>query len=354
MIQQGKVNVVIDGQWGSTGKGKLVGWLYNHYKIDVAVCDFMPNAGHTYVDDSGRVHTMRLLPMGAVFGVPEVVIGPHAAINKEVLLEELRQTGYGSQNPPGRLIIHPMVPLIEEHHLATEAQQLNHIASTMKGGHAVGVLKVLRDPGKVRFVGDDPDLKRFVGDTHLVVQRAVQSRRMRTVLIESAQGFDLGMNHGWKWPYVTGRDCMIGRLFDNAGVSPKHLGSVIASLRTLPIRVGHTEGGYSGPCYEDQRELTWEEVSTMAGREVCERTTVTKRIRRVFTFSRMQVQRFLDACSPDYAFLNFVNYLPQGVDDPFINQLDDLLWGAECKLMLLGTGPKDSDMAHWRERNKQL
>ena len=38
LIEDGKVNFLIDGQWGSTGKGKLAGYLYTKYKnITIAI-----------------------------------------------------------------------------------------------------------------------------------------------------------------------------------------------------------------------------------------------------------------------------------------------------------------------------
>jgi adenylosuccinate synthase len=79
---------------------------------------------------------------------------------------------------------------------------------------------------------------------------------------------------------------------------------VYGTLRTFPIRVGNTPDGYSGDGYPDQREIAWEELGVAP-----ELTTVTRRIRRVFTFSFNQLEEALWHCRPDFLFVNFCNYI---------------------------------------------
>ena len=52
MLKKG-INVVLDGQWGSTGKGKLCGLMGTHGP-DLCCSSFGPNAGHTYVSSAGE------------------------------------------------------------------------------------------------------------------------------------------------------------------------------------------------------------------------------------------------------------------------------------------------------------
>jgi len=342
MIQKGKINLIVDGQWGSTGKGKLYGYLYNAYKdIDIAVCDFMPNAGHTYVDDEGHKFISKIIPIGALFPhVKMICIGPHSVFNKNELIKEY-ETALNWRNCDLRLMIHPMATVIDNADIKDEKNNLNHISSTMQGGCSSVIKKMMRDPRKCYLAKDCKELKKYLVNT----QREVQYRIYEgsTVLCETAQGFDLGLNHGF-YPYVTSRDCQIGRILDNAGGHPKTMGSIIASLRTYPIRVGNTKNGYSGPYYTDQKELSWKDISNNIGYDVIERTTVTKRVRRVFTWSNIQISKFMSYCMPDYAFLNFVNYYPEDIREKKINGIKGLLKAYDCKLSLLGTGPKNEDM----------
>ena len=81
------------------------------------------------------------------------------------------------------------------------------------------------DQENYNFAKDNSYLKSFTcWDTHKSIQQYFKLDN-RTALIETGQGFDLGLNHGYIWPYVTGRDCMIGRWLDSAGVHPRQLGS---------------------------------------------------------------------------------------------------------------------------------
>ncbi len=52
MLGRGKLNIIIDGQFGSTGKGLLAAYVGTKFHVDVAMTNGSPNAGHTfYVDD---------------------------------------------------------------------------------------------------------------------------------------------------------------------------------------------------------------------------------------------------------------------------------------------------------------
>jgi adenylosuccinate synthase len=113
-----------------------------------------------------------------------------------------------------------------------------------------------------------------------------------------------------EYPYVTSRDITVSAALNDAGLHPSALGKILMSVRTCPIRVGNIrdehgkEIGYSGPCYPDQKELTWKELD-----QEPELTTVTKRIRRIFNWSPLQYQKALGVLRPDFTFINFVNYL---------------------------------------------
>jgi hypothetical protein len=76
--------------------------------------------------------------------------------------------------------------------------------------------------------------------------------------------------------------------------------------------VGNLEGHSSGEWYEDQQEVTWEALGIEP-----ELTTVTKRIRRVATFSEEQLFEALRANDPDWIAVNFLNYLTEDMEKEF-------------------------------------
>lgn len=339
ILKPGRANVVIDGQWGSTGKGKLAGYLCRTERVDCVVCDYMPNAGHTYIDPDGKEFIVRQIPVGACFPeIESIILGPHSAIDVDIFLSEVDMI-----EDPNRIKIHPLATVVSPDDCQWESKAAGRIANTAKGGHASYMRKALRSTDAM-LAKDNEILKPWVSD--MAWEEPVNiMRHGGVVLLETAQGFDLGLNHGTSYPYVTGRDCLVGRAMDNAGIPPRYVGSVVASLRTYPIRVGNTPTGYSGDVYPGQRELNWSQISNAAGYSVEEMTTVTKRVRRVFEFSFEQMHRMCRHLGPTHAFLNFVNYIRNPIDrDLFIGNLYDVLDRYDCELSLLGTGARCDEM----------
>jgi adenylosuccinate synthase len=167
----------------------------------------------------------------------------------------------------------------------------------------------------------------------------------KVCFLEIPQGFSLGINSGF-YPHVTSRECSVAQALADAGMPPSFHRKTIMAVRTYPIRVGDTENS-SGPCYEDQEEISWESLGQKP-----EMTTVTGRIRRVFTWSIRQFRDALAANDPSVIFLNFVNYLqPNAVDEfvisnvlrPYRSQL-----GHDPECILLGFSPRSEDIKLWR------
>lgn len=366
-MQVGKLNLVMDGQWGSTGKGKLCYYLALKHDVRVAVCDFQTNAGHTIVTDSGEKFVFQQLPVSALKKDVLCLINPGATITVQKLLDEIEMVG-----AQDRLVIHPNACIVTDKCREMEAEMLKRIASTLKGVGAALGMKAMRHPDTV-LAKDVPELSRWVGNTTDILLNSLASKKM--VLGEGAQGFDLSINHGYDYPFVTSRDITPAAFLSNAGVPVRLLGRVYGCLRAYPIRVGnHVENGVtvgsSGPYYDDQREITWEELATMSGSKenLEERTTVTKKVRRVFTFSMKQIERFIKICAPDSIFLNFINHLDvscSGLTTPvgmphsvveFISNLNHHMamktfeiqghgeWVRPPQVEFLGTGPMNSQM----------
>jgi adenylosuccinate synthase len=87
------------------------------------------------------------------------------------------------------------------------------------------------------------------------------------------------------------------------------VGDIIGISRSYWIRVGSVAQGYSGDIYPDSKELSWEEVSARIGRPVKEMTTVTKRVRRVFEFSKIGFEMGVRRNGINIVFLTFTDYL---------------------------------------------
>jgi adenylosuccinate synthase len=355
-----KINLIVDLQYGSTGKGLLCGYLAQTTWPDVVTTCNMPNAGHTYIDDQGQVMIHKVLPNGIVSpSLQYVLIGPGAVISLDQLQKEINQArefgymmtrGIEGNFEPIPVILHPGVTFLQEQHRNVELEMLNGIASTMQGSMAAMVHKMGRDPK------DNPTASKYIGESIPGYDGCIRVcshedwmwiiDNASLIQAEGSQGFSLGINQKF-YPYCTSRECTPHRLLSDMGLpyAPKDT-VVYGTLRTYPIRVGNTVGGFSGDCYSDQVELTWEDLGLEP-----EKTTVTQRIRRIFSFSRHQLNDALWACRPDYLFLNFCNYMDEVSLGGLVDRIDKSASKYGSKLVLLGYGPAYEHVKEYHNGN---
>lgn len=338
-----KLDLIIDLQFGSTGKGLLAGYLAETGLYDTVINANMPNAGHTYINKEGRTWIHKVLPNGIVSpNLKTVMIGPGSVFSVEQLMKEYE----GSEDllRDKVVLIHPNAVVLKPSHREAEQQNLSGISSTMQGSGAALCEKIMRPATPVIARDYRDSLSVIFAGTSIKV--ASQGEWMvalvtaRKILGEGAQGYSLGVNTEF-YPYCTSRDTTPPRFLADMGVPHTYLRDIWGTLRTFPIRVGNTSDGTSGTCYRDQDELTWEQLGQKP-----ELTTVTQRVRRVFTFSQNQLTDALFWCRPDKLFLNFCNYIPdKEVLDDLIGLINDEAHGfGGDGVVLEGWGPSISDV----------
>lgn len=304
-FRDGKATVLLDGQFGSTGKGLFAAYVAETSggDFDIATTNAGPNSGHTAVFD-GKPKITYHLPMAVVAKKDKYAfLNAGSIIDVPLLLKEVADLGIN----PKDVIIHPNAAVILDKH-KNEEKDLNSpaakIASTQKGvGNALAD-KIRRDPSAC-IVNYKDELPFQI----TALDMGVSLRMGTAVFVEVSQGHSLSLNASGFWPHTTSRDCTLNQALSDANIHPSYLHRTIMTLRTYPIRVGNivdgTETkGTSGDCYSDQKEISFEEIGVEP-----EYTTVTKRKRRVFTWSRLQIERAFQSSQPTDVFLNFVNYL---------------------------------------------
>lgn len=333
-----KTDVIIDLQYGSTGKGLIAGYLGTHGNYDMVVNANMPNAGHTFIDSRGNKMIHKVLPNGLVGdSVKDVMIGPGSVFSLtqlEMELDDLRLYGYDNFE----LWIHENATLLLPEHKAAEQgdQRLEGIGSTKQGSAAAMMQKIMRNGIRNPAAGEQLKNRPFWG-SRVISHREYVSKitNAKEILLEGAQGYSLGLNAGF-WPYCTSRDCTPARFMADCAIPLRALRRVIGTARMHPIRVG----GTSGPYYPDQDELTWEELGQPE-----ERTTVTNKIRRVFTWSQLQIEEAIAQCQPEYVFLNFCNYAPDDVDRRMGDIINAGMWANFTPVVMwTGWGPTVNDV----------
>lgn len=327
---------LVDGQYGSTGKGLAASAIAEACGdlIDVVTSNAGPNSGHTFYAGDEKV-VLKQLPSTAVYmaktGIQQVPIylNAGAIIDPAILGDEV----HGHLGREVR--VHPSAAMITTQDFETETGMVGAIGSTAKGTGSAQARKIMRGQGAT--IGQAYN---YIRDMMKVEPRQISPAER--VLVEVSQGFSLGINQRF-YPYCTSRECTVGQAMSDAGLHPSTYRGCMQVMRTFPIRVH----GNSGPVYYDQEELSWDQFDVEP-----ERTTVTNKVRRIFTWSTDQYVDSLLANRPEYLFLNFCNYLERDKVDEFVYNRVYLpyvhLFGKDPKSVLLGWGPKVEDITVWQ------
>lgn len=293
------LTVVVGGQYGSEGKGKLVAYLAATAQLPVsAVRSGGSNAGHT-ATLNGETFRLRQLPTGVVASECNLYLSAGMLIDLPVLLREIKLL----QVPSKRLRIDRTAALIgaQDREREAVAQLGCRIGSTLTGTGAATARKVLRDE-TVILASELPELQEYIGDVAYELNRRLD--RGELVIVEGSQGFGLSLHHSGHFPFATSRDTTASGFLSEVGLSPRLVDDIFLVLRTYPIRVG----GNSGPMYE---ELTWGMIESRAGYPagLAEYTTVTERLRRVGEFDWELARRAVDLNRPTAIAIHGVDYL---------------------------------------------
>lgn len=297
------VSVVIGGQYGSEGKGKVAQHLARDRQAAAVVRVGGSNSGHTGVRPNGDTDVLRHLPTAALDSDSMCLLAAGSYIDPGVLLAEAERTGL----TPERLLIDERAFLITpEDREAEAASDLgDRIGSTCSGtGAAVKRRIARRSPDDL--AGASRDLRPYLGDVSAYLRDCLAHDRH--VVIEGTQGFGLSLHHSPYFPKATSRDTTAAAALAEAGLSPLDATDVVLVLRAFPIRVA----GDSGPFAAE--EIDWATIASEGGHseELTEHTSVTQRPRRVARFDPEIVRRAILVNRPSTIVLNHVDHVDAG------------------------------------------
>ena len=303
------VSIVIGGQFGSEGKGKVALEIVRRSREPVvAVRVGGSNSGHTAYDRAGTMRVLRQLPAACIDIDRDVDVALPAGsyIDIDVLFAEIERLGY----PRNRIKISARARIITGEHRAweREARLGDAIGSTGSGVGAAVMASIAREARNFPLCSvaaeDAPELSEFIiDDTSRYLRRRLKAKHR--VVVEGTQGFGLSLLDGGYWPKATSRSTTAAAALAEAGLSPLDVDDVTMVIRSFPIRVAGDSGPLAG-------ETTWEEVAARTGRrakELREYTTVTGHLRRVGEFEPGLVRRALDANRPTRLVLNHLDYI---------------------------------------------
>ena len=275
------VTVVVGGQWGDEGKGRIVDLLAEKAQI-VARYSAGNNAGHTIINELGEF-ALHLVPAGIFYPDKVCVIGNGVVIDPPVLLEEIAALEKRGVSVKGRLFIsdraHVLMPwhrLIDE--LDEKLRGQGAIGTTGRGVGPAFIDKVGRAGVRVADLVEPESLLEalcflvpyknqlleklyetqplsveqvhaeycdygarlapFVADTARLVQDAVAAGQ--AVLLEGAQGSLLDLDAG-TYGYVTSSvpSSLAAGAAIGIGIGPTQIDEVLGVYKAYNTRVGN-------------------------------------------------------------------------------------------------------------------
>jgi adenylosuccinate synthase len=269
--------VVVGGQWGDEGKGKVVDLLCPAFE-HVVRFNGGNNAGHT-VRFADRHFALHLIPSGILQPDCRCHIGPGVVVDPVALLEEIRILEEQAVVVRSRLTISPRAHLVLPGHRALDlareaARGAARLGTTGRGigptyearaGRTGVRLGLARNPRRLREAVAaasqelEQALQRFPGaevPTAEELDRTVDAALAlapllgdvsaalaaadaagQPILFEGAQGSLLDLDHG-TYPFVTSSGCLAGFAAPSCGLPARVISGVLGVFKAYTTRVG--------------------------------------------------------------------------------------------------------------------
>jgi len=286
--------MIIGGQWGDEGKGKVVDLLSAGFAAVVRY-NGGNNAGHT-VRFADRRFALHLVPSGIIHDDVKCYLASGMVVDPTGLVGEMETLEEEGVAIDGRIALSPRATLILPTHKALDSAREGTLGAGKIGttGRGIGPAyqdraqrralraQVLAEPGRLRekamalmeqhnreliklFDAPPVDLDQAMAEIESAAVRlapligevgpALRNHRAvgEGILFEGAQGVMLDLAWG-TYPFVTSSSCLPGYAAASCGIGPKLLGPVIAVMKAYATRVG------SGPFPSELEDATGERM----------------------------------------------------------------------------------------------
>jgi len=273
------VIVIVGGQWGDEGKGKVIDFLAERSDM-VIRAQGGNNAGHTVVTEHGEFK-FQLIPSGILHPHVTSVIGNGVVVDPRVLIREIEQLRERGMDA-GNLVVSERAHLVMSYHplldqLEEGVRGDDRLGTTWRGigpayadkirriGFRIGDLQkevfmrkkldfvvgqvknpILRDLYREEsfdydrmiedYLGYARALDPFIRDTFPVVQDALD--RDAKILLEGAQATMLDLDFG-TYPYVTSSNTTAGGACTGSGIPPTRIDKTVVVVKAYTTRVGY-------------------------------------------------------------------------------------------------------------------
>lgn len=302
------IDIVVGGQFGSEGKGKVTYWLTNKSDHKCAVRVGGSNSGHTI---NGEV--LRHLPASALIPGGTSIIGAGSYIDPDLLEYEI------NRYKPTKLLIDSKAVIIR----GKEAIGLQYDIGSTLSGTGIGVVDRIQRKNTI-FITKYKRFHKYLANTE-----EIQGIVSNGCVIEGTQGFGLSNLHTPYYPYCTSRDTTAAGFMSELGVSPNLVGDIYLVLRSFPIRVSGNSGSM-------EKETNWRDLGL---RE--EFTSVTGKVRRVAYFTPEIVKKAIAANNPSYVVMNHLDYIEEGLRAAFIQNVERTI---QRRVNFIGLNPDEVEL----------
>ena len=222
------ITLVLGGQYGGEGKGKISAFLAKQEAFDIVCRTGGVNSKHTAIEN-GKVFDLRQIPTAATTGFKGMIVyGAGSLIHIPTLLEEMKLTGVSED----RILIDPKTGILTDENIQAQRADPRYstLGSTMTGtGHATAQ-RALR---KLPLAREFPDLALMLGDVPMFLHDALVANKK--VMVEGHQSSGLSNYHG-DYPYTSNRDSTAASLLSELGIGPRYEMRIVLVIKAFPTR----------------------------------------------------------------------------------------------------------------------
>ncbi len=313
--------VILGGQWGDEGKGKIVDLLTENANVVVRF-QGGHNAGHTLVIDGNRL-VLHLIPSGILHEGVMCVLGQGVVISPQALMDEIDLLNQKGIPVMERLRVSNAATLVLPYHVALDkareqAQGAKAVGTTCRGigpayedkvaRRALRMVDLLSPTQFETKLDKILEYHNFVLTNYyhvppvakepILIEAEKARARLSKVIIdvpaflaasyadnqniifEGAQGALLDIDHG-TYPYVTSSNTTAGGVATGSGFGPRYIQDIVGVTKAYCTRVG------GGPFPTELKDDIGKKIAEI-GKEV---GATTGRARRCGWFDAVAMRR---------------------------------------------------------------
>ncbi|MEK9184297.1 MAG: adenylosuccinate synthetase [Patescibacteria group bacterium] len=222
------ITLVLGGQYGGEGKGKISAFLAEQNHFDIVCRTGGVNSKHT-AHKEGKAYDLRQIPTAATTSFKgKIVYGAGSLVHIPTLLEEMEMLGVSRS----QILIDSQTGILTEENIQSQRSDSRYITlgSTMTGtGHATAQ-RALR---KLPIAKDFSELTTILGNVSMFLHEQLAAGK--NVMIEGHQSSGLSNFHG-DYPYTSNRDSTAAALLSELGIGPRYPMRIVLVIKVFPTR----------------------------------------------------------------------------------------------------------------------